>query len=76
MRGNAFGAPREYYQSGGDTSLAWDTRRGTLVTAYYDREYGSDESTGGHPPQLCHASASNASIANDEDIYIAAVPIH
>jgi hypothetical protein len=120
--------------------------RGTLVTAYYDRGYGSDESTGfsditvttskdlthftsvratsssmpppsqfdgqfygdyimvdatattaypvwsdtrnaalfvcpgtgttGHPPQLCHASASNASIANDEDIYTAAVPIH
>ncbi|MCW2945672.1 MAG: hypothetical protein JWR24_2389 [Actinoallomurus sp.] len=119
---------------------------GTLVTAYYDREYGSDESTGfsditvttstdlahftnaratsssmpppsqfngqfygdyimvdatattayptwsdtrnaalflcpgtatpGHPPQLCNASASNASIANDEDIYTAAVPIH
>jgi hypothetical protein len=120
--------------------------RSTLVTAYYDRQYGSDESTGfsditvttsrdlthftstratsssmpppsqftgqfygdyimvdatattaypvwsdtrnaalfvcpgtataGHPPKLCHASASNASIANDEDIYAAAVPIH
>lgn len=32
--------------------------------------------TTGHPPHLCHASASNASIANDEDIYTAAVPIH
>ena len=31
--------------------------------------------TAGHPPKLCHASASNASIANDEDIYAAAVPI-
>lgn len=30
----------------------------------------------GNPPQLCHASASNASIANDEDIYTAEVPIH
>lgn len=119
--------------------------RGTLVTAYYDRQYGSDESTGysditvttstdlahftstrattssmpppsqfsgqfygdyimvdatattaypvwsdtrdpalfpcpgtgtaGHPPALCHASAGNASIANDEEIYTAAVPI-
>jgi hypothetical protein len=120
--------------------------RGTLVTAYYDRQYGSDETTGysditvttsrdlthfsstrvtsssmpppsqfngqfygdyimvdatattaypvwsdtrnaalflcpgtgttGNPPHLCHASATNASIANDEDIYTAAVPIH
>jgi hypothetical protein len=118
---------------------------GTLVTAYYDRQYGSDESTGfsdvtvatskdlsrftetratsssmpppsqfsgqfygdyvmvdatattaypvwsdtrdaalflcpgtgapGHPPQLCKASASNASTANDQEIYTAAVPI-
>ena len=31
--------------------------------------------TAGHPPELCNASASNASIANDEDIYTAAVPI-
>jgi hypothetical protein len=119
---------------------------GTLVTGFYDRQYGSDESTGysditlvtskdlthftsvrvtsssmpppsqfngqfygdyimvdatastahpvwsdtrvkaaflcpgtgtaGHPPELCQASASNASIANDEDIYTSAVPIH
>ncbi|MCW2903768.1 MAG: hypothetical protein JWO67_6033 [Streptosporangiaceae bacterium] len=119
--------------------------KGTLVTAYYDRQYGSDESTGfsditvatskdlsrftetratsssmppptqfsgqfygdyimvdatattavpvwsdtrnaalflcpgtgtpGHPPQLCKAAASNAPIANDQDIYTAAVPI-
>ncbi|GAA0318741.1 glycoside hydrolase [Actinoallomurus spadix] len=119
--------------------------RGTLVTAYYDRQYGSDETTGfsditvttskdlthfastrvtsssmpppsqfngqfygdyimvdatattahpvwsdtrnaalfpcpgtgtsGNPPRLCHASAANASVANDEDIYTAAVPI-
>jgi hypothetical protein len=25
-RGNAFGAPREYWQGGGDTSSAWDTK--------------------------------------------------
>jgi hypothetical protein len=118
---------------------------GTLATAYYDRQYGSDESTGfsdvtvatskdlsrftetratsssmpppsqfsgqfygdyvmvdatattaypvwsdtrdaalflcpgtgapGHPPQLCEASAANASTANDQDVYTAAVPI-
>jgi hypothetical protein len=120
--------------------------KGTLVTGFYDRQYGSDASTGfsdvtlvtstdlthftgtrvtsssmpppsqfngqffgdyimvdatattaypvwsdtranalflcpgtattGNPPELCRASASNASIANDEDIYTAAVPIH
>lgn len=120
--------------------------KGTLVTTYYDRQYGSDESTGfsditlvtskdlthftstrvtsssmppptqfngqfygdyimvdatattaypvwsdtranalflcpgtgtaGNPPRLCHASATNASIANDEEIYAAAIPIH
>lgn len=118
---------------------------GTLVTAYFDRQYGSDESTGfsditvttsrdlthfthtratssampppsqfggqfygdyiavdatattaypvwsdtrnaalflcpgtgtaGNPPRLCHASAANASIANDQDVYTTAVPI-
>jgi hypothetical protein len=26
--------------------------------------------------ELCQASASNASIANDEEIYTSAVPIH
>jgi hypothetical protein len=121
------------------------TPTGKLVTAYYDRQYGSDESTGYSditlattkdlthfsttrvttssmpppseftgqfygdyiqvtatattaypvwsdtraaalflcpgtgtpttPPQLCEGSASNASIANHEDIYTAAVPL-
>ena len=122
------------------------TPSGSLVTAFYDRQYGSDESTGysditvtttkdlthftstrattssmpppsqfngqfygdyfqvsasnttaypvwsdtrtpalflcpgtgtpGNPPQLCQASAGNASVANDEDIFTAAVPLH
>jgi len=120
--------------------------RGTLVIGYYDRQYGTDETTGfsditltttsdlthftstratsssmppptqfngqfygdyfmvdatartayptwsdtrtpalflcpgtgttGNPPQLCQAPAANATVANDEDIYTAAIPIH
>ncbi|QKG19217.1 sialidase family protein [Actinomadura verrucosospora] len=120
--------------------------RGELVTAYYDRQYGTDETTGfsditvaasrdlthftakrattssmpppsqfngqfygdyimldatattaypawpdtraaalvlcpgtgtpGHPPALCTAAASNASVANDQQISTAAVPLH
>jgi hypothetical protein len=31
--------------------------------------------TPGTPPAVCHGGATNASIANDQDIYAVAVPI-
>ena len=46
-----------------------DTRNAALFTC-------PGTATAGHPPQLCHGLATNASIANDEDIYTTAVPIH